>query len=121
VAMALIALPVNTQRRPRGNLRVLQDLDHCFRNSKLCGRMTGARTAGEFDELNKLAIEYRGYRIRPTPYRTEGQYQTAGIIEKNFPVQNNTGSSALIRITTRMTRLPLPKQNIDLQGDRMFS
>ena len=48
-------------------------------------RMTGGRAAGESDEPNTPAIEYQGYRIRPTPYRTEGQYQTAGIIEKNFP------------------------------------
>jgi Transcriptional activator HlyU len=48
-------------------------------------RMTGGRAAGESDEPSTPAIEYQGYRIRPTPYRTEGQYQTAGIIEKNFP------------------------------------
>ena len=48
-------------------------------------RMTGGRAAGESDEPNTPAIEYQGYRIRATPYRTERQYQTAGIIEKNFP------------------------------------
>src|SRR5262245_33333943 len=48
-------------------------------------RMTSERAASESDEPNAPAIEYQGYRIRPTPYRAEGQYQTAGIIEKNFP------------------------------------
>jgi hypothetical protein len=47
--------------------------------------MTGGRASGESGEPNTPAIEYQGYRIRPIPYRTEGQYQTAGIIEKNFP------------------------------------
>jgi hypothetical protein len=50
-------------------------------------RMTGGRAAGEPDTP---AIEYQGYRIRPTPYRTERQYQTAGIIEKNFPDPETT-------------------------------
>jgi hypothetical protein len=30
-------------------------------------------------------IDYRGYRIRPTPYGTNGQYQTAGVIERDAP------------------------------------
>ena len=68
-------------------------------------RMTGGRAAGESDEPSTPAIEYQGYRIRPTPYRTEGQYQTTGIIEKNFPDG--------------------PKQHrfvrADTQGDRMFT
>ena len=42
-------------------------------------RMTGGRAAGESDEPDTPAIEYQGYRIR------QGQYQTAGIIQKNFP------------------------------------
>src|SRR6516225_6350195 len=63
-------------------------------------RMTGGRAAGESDEPNTPAIEYQGYRIRPTPYRTERQYQTAGIIEKNFPTaRNNTGSFGPTRMT----------------------
>lgn len=53
-------------------------------------RMTGGRAAGESDEPDTPAIEYQGYRIRPTPYRTERQYQTAGIIEKNFPDPETT-------------------------------
>jgi hypothetical protein len=72
-------------------------------------RMTGGRAAGKSDEPSTTAIEYQGYRIRPTPYRTEGQYQTAGIIGKRTSPtgRNNTGSFGPTRITTGMTRLPL--------------
>ena len=31
------------------------------------------------------ALEYNGYRIRAAPFRDGGQFQTAGIIEKDFP------------------------------------
>ena len=41
--------------------------------------MTGE--AGASDEPDTPAIEYQGYRIRPTPYRTERHDRTAGIIE----------------------------------------
>src|SRR5262249_7953106 len=48
-------------------------------------RMTGGRAAGESDEPNTPAIEYQGYRIPPTPHRTDGHDHTAGIHDKNFP------------------------------------
>ena len=89
-------------------------------------RMTGGRAAGESDEPNTPAIEYQGYRIRPTPYRTEGQYQTAGIIEKNFP--DGPKQHRFVRADTHHTRddavafaISKAKQIIDLQGDRMFT
>src|SRR5215211_2765630 len=34
-------------------------------------------------EPTEAAIDYKGYRIRAAPYRTDGSYQTAGIIEKD--------------------------------------
>jgi len=88
--------------------------------------MTGGRAAAESDEPNAPAIEYQGYRIRPTPYRTESQYQTAGIIEKNFldgPKQHR-----FVRADTHHNRddaiafaITKAKQIIDMQGDRMFT
>jgi hypothetical protein len=89
-------------------------------------RMTGGRAAGESDEPSTPAIEYQGYRIRPTPYRTEGQYQTAGIIEKNFP--DGPKQHRFVRADTHHNRddaaafaILKAKQIIDLQGDRMFT
>ena len=89
-------------------------------------RMTGGRAAGESDEPNTPAIEYQGYRIRPTPYRTERQYQTAGIIEKNFP--DGPKQHRFVRADTHHNRddavafaISKAKQIIDLQGDRMFT
>jgi hypothetical protein len=89
-------------------------------------RMTGGRAAGESDEPSTPAIEYQGYRIRPTPYRTEGQYQTAGIIEKNFP--DGPKQHRFVRADTHYNRddaaafaILKAKQIIDMQGDRMFT
>jgi hypothetical protein len=48
-------------------------------------RLTLGRGTSEPDEPAIPAIKYKGYRIRPTPYGTNGQYQTAGIIEKDAP------------------------------------
>ena len=88
-------------------------------------RMAGG-AAGESDEPSTPAIEYQGYRIRPTPYRTEGQYQTAGTIEKNFP--DGPKQHRFVRADTHHNRedaaafaILKAKQIIDLQGDRMFT
>jgi len=89
-------------------------------------RMTSGRGASESDESNAPATEYQGYRIRPTPYLAEGQYQTAGIIEKNFP--DGPKQHRFIRADTHQNRddavafaILKAKQIIDLQGDRMFT
>ena len=89
-------------------------------------RITGGRPAGESDEPNTSAVEYQGYRIRPTPYRTEGQYQTAGTIEKDFP--DGLKQHRFVRADTHHNRddavafaITKAKQIIDTQGDRMFT
>jgi len=71
------------------------------------------------------AIEYKGYRIRPAPYRTNGQYQTAGTIEKDAP--EGVKEHRFIRADTHPSRddaiafaISKAKQIIDLQGDRIF-
>jgi hypothetical protein len=71
------------------------------------------------------AVDYKGYRIRPAPYRAGGQYQTAGSIEKDTPegvkehhfIRADTYSTREDAITFTITKA---KQIIDLQGDRMF-
>jgi len=70
-------------------------------------------------------VEYKGYRIRPAPYRTEGLYQTAGTIEKDTPA--GVKQHRFIRADTHPSRedatqfaISKAKQIIDLQGDRIF-
>jgi hypothetical protein len=100
--------------------------DYVFETQSCVARMTGGRAAGESDEPNTPAIDYQGYRIWPTPYRTEGQYQTAGIIEKNFP--DGPKQHRFVRADTHQNRddavafaILKAKQIIDLQGDRTFT
>jgi hypothetical protein len=88
-------------------------------------RMTGGRTEGGSDEADAPEIEYQGYRIRPTPYRTERHYQTAGIIEKDFP--DGPKRHRFVRADTHHSKddavafaVSKAKQIIDLQGDRIF-
>jgi hypothetical protein len=82
--------------------------------------------AGDTDVATAPAVEYKGYRIRPAPYRTDSVYQTAGIIEKDTPegvkehrfVRADTHPSKDDAITFAISKA---KQIIDLQGDRMFA
>jgi hypothetical protein len=71
-------------------------------------------------------IEYKGYRIKPAPYLSNGQYQTAGSIEKDTP--EGVKEHRFIRADTYSGRedaiaftIIKAKQIIDHQGDRIFS
>ncbi|HUC45775.1 MAG TPA: HlyU family transcriptional regulator [Hyphomicrobiaceae bacterium] len=71
-------------------------------------------------------VEYKGYRIKPAPYLSNGQYQTAGSIEKDTPegvkehrfIRADTYSGREDAIAFTITKA---KQIIDHQGDRIFS
>ena len=72
-----------------------------------------------------LEIEYNGYRIRPAPYASKGQYQTSGIIEKE--VGGELKEHRFVRAETHPSRdqavefsIAKAKQIIDEQGDRIF-
>jgi hypothetical protein len=86
-------------------------------------RLTGGGATGEAEGP---PVEYKGYRIRPAPYRTDGHYQTAGIIEKDTPegkkehrfVRADTHPGREAAIEFAITKA---KQIIDLQGDRIFA
>ena len=72
------------------------------------------------------AVEYKGYRIRPAPYRTKNQYQTAGTIEKDTP--EGVKEHRFVRADTYHSRedavafaISKAKQIIDQQGDRIFT
>ena len=70
-------------------------------------------------------VEYKGYRIRPSPYQTGSQYQTSGTIEKSFP--SGTKEHRFVRAEAHPSKedavafsLIKARQIIDQQGDRMF-
>jgi hypothetical protein len=89
------------------------------------GRLTsGASTANEGPPAE--AVDYKGYRIRPAPYLSNRQYQTAGSIEKDTP--EGLKEHKFIRADTYASRddaitftIMKAKQIIDQQGDRVFS
>ncbi len=71
------------------------------------------------------AIEYKGFRIRPAPYSSKGQYQTAGIIEKE--TEAGLKEHRFVRAEAHPSKadaeafaIVKAKQIIDEQGDRIF-
>lgn len=88
-------------------------------------RLVGGGAGGAAEEASMPAVEYNGYRIRPTPYLNAGQYQTAGVIQKDSP--DGVKEHKFIRAETHPTKedagafaITKAKQIIDQQGDRMF-
>jgi hypothetical protein len=70
-------------------------------------------------------VEYKGYRIKPAPYRANDQYQTAGVIEKDTP--EGVKEHRFVRADTYNSRddaiaftVSKAKQIIDQLGDRIF-
>ena len=79
----------------------------------------------ESDGAPAAAVEYKGYRIKPAPFRNNNQYQTAGSIEKDGP--DGVSEHRFIRADAYPNRddaiaftISKAKQIIDLQGDRIF-
>jgi hypothetical protein len=88
-------------------------------------RLAMRRETRDPDASITPVIEYKGCRIRPTPYGTNGQYQTAGVIERDPP--DGVKEHRFVRADTHQNRddaieftISKAKQMIDLQGDRMF-
>jgi hypothetical protein len=88
--------------------------------SRLASREAGAPGAPEIP-----AVEYNGYRIRPAPYRTKDQYQTAGTIEKDTP--EGVKEHRFVRADTYHSKddaiaftISKAKQIVDQQGDAIF-
>ncbi len=94
--------------------------------SKLKAALGLGGGGGAPQEVTAETVEYNGYRIKPAPYRTNNQYQTAGTIEKDFPdgtkthryVRAETHPSADDAVAFAITK---GKQIIDQQGDRIFT
>ena len=91
--------------------------------SRLVGGGEGAAATPEAPGLE--AVEYNGFRIRPTPYKAAGGWQTAGTIEKDSP--DGVKEHAFIRAETHPSldeaasfAVAKGKQIVDQQGERMF-
>lgn len=88
------------------------------------GGREGAGEAGA--EATRLeTVDYNGYRIRPAPYRAASGFQTAGVIEKDFP--DGTKEHSFVRAETHPSlegatefSLAKGKQIVDQSGDRIF-
>jgi hypothetical protein len=92
----------------------------------LWSRLTGGGEGEGAQEPPMEAIEYKGYRIRPAPYPAKGQFQTAGVIEKDF--ETGMKEHRFIRAETHASKddagafaIAKAKQIIDEQGDRIFA
>lgn len=92
--------------------------------SRLAGGGEGAEQ-GAAAAPRLEAVDYNGYRIRPAPYPAHGQYQTAGVIEKDFP--DGVQTHHFVRAETHAAldaaaafAIVKGKQIIDQQGDRIF-
>ena len=87
-------------------------------------RLGGGRDSADAAEA-RAAVEYKGYRIRPAPYPAKGQYQTAGIIEKEIAgvrkehrfIRSDRFSSLDDAVSFSITKA---RQIVDLQGERIF-
>jgi hypothetical protein len=91
----------------------------------LWNRLAGGRDGPQPEEAPAEAVEYKGYRIRPAPYPAKGQYQTAGVIEKD--TADGVKEHRFVRADTHASKddatafsISKGKQIVDQQGDRMF-
>jgi hypothetical protein len=69
--------------------------------------------------------EYNGFTIRAAPFKSEGHYQTAGVIEKEIAGERK--EHRFVRADTHVAfedavtfSLAKARQLIDLQGERLF-
>jgi hypothetical protein len=91
----------------------------------LWDRLMGAGADGDTEEVAADAVEYKGYRIRPVPYKSGSQYQTAGVIEKD--TASGTREHRFVRAESHPGKqdavefsILKARQIIDQQGERMF-
>ena len=89
------------------------------------GRLFGAAKSDPDQGTPGDSVEYKGFRIRPAPFRSEGQFQTAGLIEKDSA--SGVKEHRFIRADKHASAeqaadfaVAKGKQIIDEQGDRLF-
>lgn len=86
----------------------------------------GGKSAATPSERQGAPVEYKGFVIRPAPYSENGQFQTAGYIDKVIGDETKTHRfvradrqadfDGAVAFTTMKAR-----QLIDEQGDRLFT
>ena len=89
--------------------------------SALFGRLAPANA-----EKVPEPVEYKGFIIHAAPYKSEGQYQTAGVIEREIGgvrqehrfVRADGFASYDDAVTFTLGKA---RQMIDLQGERLFA
>lgn len=95
----------------------------------LWSRFAGGDSRGAAEGIAEAprlqCVDYKGYRIRPAPYRVQNQYQTAGVIEKDFP--DGVKTHEFVRAETHASRddaaafaTAKARQIIDQLGDGLF-
>ncbi|ALA16361.1 MULTISPECIES: HlyU family transcriptional regulator [Chelatococcus] len=96
-----------------------------FLKGLLGGLFGGGREASAEEAPAGEAVEYKGFRIRPAPYPAGGQFQTAGIIEKD--IGGEIKEYRFVRAETHASRsdaenfaLTKGRQIVDEQGERIF-
>ena len=88
--------------------------------SALLGRLAPAQP-----EKITEPVEYNGFVIRAAPFKSEGQYQTAGVIEREVDgvrrehrfIRADAFASYDDAVTFTLGKA---RQIVDLQGERMF-
>jgi hypothetical protein len=91
----------------------------------LFGRLFGRGASGPALQPSGETVDYKGYRIRAAPFQAEGQFQTAGSIEKDFAdgrkehrfirAEKHTSMELAVDFSVLKAR-----QIIDERGDRIF-
>ena len=93
--------------------------------SALFGQRDGAAGGGPGSAKLSDPVEYKGYIIRAAPYRSDGHYQTAGVIEREIGgvrkehrfIRADAYASYDDAVTFTENKA---RQIVDLQGDRIF-
>jgi hypothetical protein len=90
----------------------------------LLARLFGGGTPAS-DPVGEPPVEYKGFRIRAAPYPAGGQYQTAGVIEKDMA--DGVKEHRFVRAETHASKddatafsIMKAKQIIDEQGERIY-
>jgi hypothetical protein len=85
----------------------------------------GGSSEGAGEGKPSAPVEYNGFIIRAAPYKAEGQYQTAGIVEKD--VNGVRKEHKFIRADRHASyddavefSLAKARQIVDQVGERMF-
>ncbi|MBL8582949.1 MAG: hypothetical protein JNL61_12080 [Rhizobiaceae bacterium] len=92
---------------------------------KLFGGGGSSEAAGEAEAKPLKEIEYKGFVVRATPYKAEGQFQTCGVISKDVGgvakehrfIRADRFASVDDAVDVSIRK---GQQMIDEQGERLF-